>query len=117
MHYVQHSGFSGHDASQFRGALLSGLRLLGIGFGATNCVYPVAISKSFGPKYGGSIYGTGMWAYMIFATLLMPQVNSAIVAATGSWNLVFAIAIILNLISLASMLLIPKVDRAPLKKP
>ena len=91
--------------------------LLGIGFGATNCVYPVAISKSFGPKYGGSIYGTGMWAYMIFATLLMPQVNSAIVAATGSWNLVFAIAIILNLISLASMLLIPKVDRAPLKKP
>lgn len=54
---------------------------------------------------------------MIFATLLMPQVNSAIVAATGSWNLVFAIAIILNLISLASMLLIPKVDRAPLKKP
>ena len=89
--------------------------LLGIGFGATNCVYPVAISKSFGPKYGGSIYGTGMWGYMIFATLLMPQVNAAIVEATGSWNLVFAIAIILNLVSLLSMLLIPKVDRAPLQ--
>ena len=89
--------------------------LLGIGFGSTNCVYPVAISKSFGPKYGGSIYGTGMWGYMIFATLLMPRVNAAIVEATGSWNLVFAIAIILNLVSLFSMLLIPKVERAPLK--
>lgn len=89
--------------------------LLGIGFGATNCVYPVAISKSFGPKYSGSIYGTGMWGYMIFATLLMPRINMAIVEATGSWNLVFAIAIILNLVSLVSMLLIPKVERAPLK--
>ena len=89
--------------------------LLGIGFGSTNCVYPVAISKSFGPKYGGSIYGTGMWGYMIFATLLMPRVNAAIVEATGSWNLVFTIAIILNLVSLFSMLLIPKVERAPLK--
>lgn len=89
--------------------------LLGVGFGATNCVYPVAISKSFGPKYAGSIYGTGMWAYMIFATLLMPRANAAIVAKTGSWNLVFVIAIILNLVSLASMLLIPKVGRKPLK--
>ena len=78
-------------------------------------MYPVAISKSFGPKYGGSIYGTGMWGYMIFATLLMPRVNAAIVEATGSWNLVFTIAIILNLVSLFSMLLIPKVERAPLK--
>lgn len=88
--------------------------LLGIGFGATNCVYPVAISKSFGQKYAGSIYGSGMWAYMIFATLLMPRVNAAIVSATGSWNIVFVIAIVLNLVSLASMLLIPKVDRKPL---
>lgn len=88
--------------------------LLGIGFGSTNCVYPVAISKSFGPKYGGGIYGSGMWGYMVFATLLMPRVNAAIVAATGSWNIVFGIAIALNLVSLASMLTVPKVERARL---
>ena len=85
--------------------------LLGVGFGATNVVYPVAISKSFGPLYGGSIYGTGMWGYMLFATLLMPRVNTAIVNATGSWNIVFVIAIVLNIVSLISMLTNPKVDR------
>lgn len=90
--------------------------LLGIGFGATNCVYPVAIAKSFGPKYGGGIYGTGMWGYMVFATLLMPRVNAAIVASTGSWNIVFGIAIALNLVSLASMLTVPKVERARLSR-
>lgn len=89
--------------------------LLGVGFGATNCVYPVAISKSFGPIYAGGIYGSGMWAYMLFATLLMPRVNAAIVASTGSWTIVFVIAIVLNLVSMTSMLSVPKVERAPLK--
>ena len=88
--------------------------LLGIGFGSTNCVYPVAISKSFGPKYGGGIYGTGMWAYMVVATLLMPRVNTAIVNATGSWNMAFVVAIIFNIVSLISMLTVPKVNRAKL---
>lgn len=90
--------------------------LLGIGFGATNCVYPVAFTKSYGPMYSGSLYGSGMWGYMVFATLLMPRVNAAIVNATGSWNIVFIIAIVLNVLSVISMLTIPKVERKPLKK-
>lgn len=44
--------------------------LLGVGLRRHQLRLSRGISKSFGPKYAGSIYGTGRWAYMIFATLL-----------------------------------------------
>lgn len=88
--------------------------LLGIGFGATNCVYPVAITKSFGPQYAGNLYGTGMVAYMLIGTLLIPRINAAVVGATGSWTIVLTYAIILNVLSLISMFMVPAVKRRTL---
>jgi len=88
--------------------------LLGIGFGSTNCVYPVAITKSFGTKYAGSLYGTGMLAYMVYGTLVTPAIVAALVASSGNYTSSFVYAIVLNIISVISMLLVPKVQRKPL---
>lgn len=88
--------------------------LLGVGFGSTNCVYPVAITKSFGPKYAGNLYGTGMLSYMIYGTLVTPAIVAALVASSGNYTTSFLYAIVLNVISVASMLLLPKVQRKPI---
>ena len=70
--------------------------LLGVGFGATNCVYPVAITKSFGPKYAGNLYGTGMLAYMVYGTLITPAIVSTLVANSGNYSTSFIYAIVLK---------------------
>lgn len=88
-----------------------GYILLGVGFGATNSVYPVAINKSYGPMYAGNIYGIMMMGYMIICTQITPRVSSALVAKTGGYTASFTYAIILTCLAVISMYLIPKVKR------
>ena len=63
-----------------------GYALLGLGFGATNSVYPVTINKSYGPVYAGGIYGVALFGYMIFCTLITPRISAALVASTGGYT-------------------------------
>ena len=87
---------------------------LGLGFGATNSVYPVAINKSYGPTYAGSIYGITLFGYMLYCTLVTPRISAALVASTGSYAASFIYAIVLTCIAVLSMYLIPKVARKSL---
>lgn len=91
-----------------------GNALLGLGFGATNSVYPVTINKSYGPVYAGGIYGVALFGYMIFCTLITPRISAALVASTGGYTASFIYGIVLSCVAVASMYLIPKVDRKPL---
>lgn len=88
--------------------------LLGLGFGATNSVYPVVINKSYGPIYAGGIYGVGLFGYMIYCTLITPRVSAGLVASTGGYTASFVYGIALTCIAVLSMYLIPKVDRKPM---
>jgi OFA family oxalate/formate antiporter-like MFS transporter len=88
-----------------------GYIFLGLGFGATNSVYPVAINESYGPVYAGGIYGVALFGYMIFCTQITPRIHSALVASTGSYTASFIYGIILTCIAVLSMSLIPKVNR------
>ena len=92
----------------------AGYILLGLGFGATNSVYPVVINKSYGPVYAGGIYGVALFGYMIFCTLITPQISTALVSATGGYVASFIYAIALTCVAVASMYLVPKVARKPL---
>lgn len=67
--------------------------LLGLGFGTTNSVHPVAISQTFGTQYSGSIFGWCMLGYMAICTFLSPKISNALVAATGSYTLSMIYAI------------------------
>lgn len=87
---------------------------LGLGFGATNSVYPVTINKSYGPVYAGGIYGVALFGYMIFCTLITPRISAALVASTGGYTASFIYGIVLSCVAVVSMYLIPKVDRKPL---
>ena len=89
-------------------------QVLGLGFGATNSVYPVTINKSYGPVYAGGIYGVALFGYMIFCTLITPRISAALVASTGGYTASFIYGIVLSCVAVASMYLIPKVDRKPL---
>lgn len=91
-----------------------GYALLGLGFGATNSVYPVTINQSYGPVYAGGIYGIALFGYMIFCTLITPRVSTALVSATGSYTVSFIYGIVLTCIAVLSMYLIPKVHRRTL---
>lgn len=91
-----------------------GYALLGLGFGATNSVYPVTINKSYGPVYAGGIYGVALFGYMIFCTLITPRISAALVASTGGYTASFIYGIVLTCVAVASMYLIPKVNRKPL---
>jgi len=88
--------------------------LLGLGFGATNSVYPVLINKSYGPVYAGGIYGVGLFGYMIYCTLITPRVSTALVGATGGYTASFVYGIALTCIAVVSMYLVPKVHRRTL---
>lgn len=87
---------------------------IGLGFGATNSVYPVAINKSYGPTYAGSIYGITLFGYMLYCTLVTPRISAALVASAGSYVASFIYAIVLTCIAVLSMYLIPKVARKSL---
>lgn len=91
-----------------------GYALLGLGFGATNSVYPVTINKSYGPVYAGGIYGVALFGYMIFCTQITPRISSALVSSTGGYNASFIYGIALTCIAVLSMYLVPKVLRKPL---
>ncbi len=91
-----------------------GYILLGLGFGATNSVYPVTINKSYGPVYAGGIYGVALFGYMIFCTLITPRISAALVASTGGYTASFVYGIALTCIAVISMYLVPKVARKPL---
>jgi MFS transporter, OFA family, oxalate/formate antiporter len=84
---------------------------LGIGFGATNSVYPVAINKSYGPVYAGGIYGISLFGYMLYCTLITPRISTALVSATGDYTASFIYAGALTCIAVLSMYLIPGVER------
>lgn len=88
-----------------------GYTFLGLGFGATNSVYPVAINKSYGPVYAGGIYGIALFGYMIYCTQVTPRIHSALVASTGTYTASFIYGIILTCLAVLSMFLIPKVKR------
>lgn len=91
-----------------------GYALLGLGFGATNSVYPVTINQSYGPVYAGGIYGVALFGYMIFCTLITPRVSTALVSATGGYTASFIYGIVLTCVAVLSMYLIPKVHRRTL---
>lgn len=91
-----------------------GYALLGLGFGATNSVYPVTINKSYGPVYAGGIYGVALFGYMIFCTLITPRVSAALVSSTGGYTASFIYGIALTCIAVISMYLVPKVLRKPI---
>lgn len=88
-----------------------GYALLGVGFGATNSVYPVTINKSYGPMYAGNIYGVMMIGYMILCTQMTPRISAALVASTGGYTASFTYAIAMTCIAVVSMALVPKVAR------
>ena len=44
--------------------------LLGAGFGATNSVYPVMATTSFGPVYAGNIYGFALLGYLLMTQVI-----------------------------------------------
>lgn len=80
-----------------------GYALLGLGFGATNSVYPVTINKSYGPVYAGGIYGVALFGYMIFCTLITPRISAALVASTGGYTASFIYGIVLSCVAVVSI--------------
>lgn len=87
--------------------------LLGAGFGATNSVYPVSISTTFGPMHAGALYGYLLLGYMV-CTQVFPRAASAIIASTGSYTIPIVGTMILTTIGFISMELLPKLNRKPL---
>jgi len=87
--------------------------LLGAGFGATNSVYPVSISTTFGPMHAGALYGYLLLGYMV-CTQLFPRVASSIITATGSYTIPIIGTMILTTIGFISMMLLPKLNRKPI---
>jgi hypothetical protein len=55
-----------------------------------------------------------LFGYMIFCTLITPRISAALVASTGGYTASFIYGIVLSCVAVASMYLIPKVDRKPL---
>ena len=88
---------------------------LGAGFGATNSVYPVMTSTSFGPVYAGNIYGFALLGYMVM-TQVIPRVTAASIASTGGYGVAFTMAFVLCTLGLVCGQLIPKLDRKPLEE-
>ena len=87
---------------------------LGAGFGATNTVYPVMSTTSFGPVYAGNIYGFALLGYMVM-TQVIPRVAAASIDGTGSYAIAFVMAFVLCTLGLVCGALIPKLDRPLLK--
>lgn len=87
--------------------------LLGAGFGATNSVYPVSISTTFGPMHAGALYGYLLLGYMV-CTQLFPRAASAIIASTGSYVVPIIGTMVLSSIGFISMALLPKLNRKPI---
>ena len=88
---------------------------LGAGFGATNSVYPVMSTTSFGPVYAGNIYGFALLGYMAM-TQIIPRVTAASISSTGGYTVAFTLAFVLCTLGCVCGQLIPKLDRPLLKK-
>ncbi|WP_312811597.1 MFS transporter [Sedimentibacter sp.] len=91
-------------------SILTAYILIGAGFGATNSVYPVTLTKSFGPMYTGAIYGFALLGYMV-STQVIPRISNLLIASTGGYQASFTVALVLCTIAVASMILVPKLDR------
>lgn len=87
---------------------------LGAGFGATNTVYPVMSTTSFGPVYAGNIYGFALLGYMVM-TQVIPRVAAASIDGTGSHAIAFVMAFVLCTLGVICGALIPKLNRPLLK--
>lgn len=87
---------------------------LGAGFGATNTVYPVMSTTSFGPVYAGNIYGFALLGYMVM-TQVIPRVAAASIDGTGSYAIAFVMAFVLCTVGVICGALIPKLNRPLLK--
>lgn len=87
---------------------------LGAGFGATNSVYPVMSTTSFGPIYAGNIYGFALLGYMVM-TQVIPRVTAATIDSTGGYTVAFILAFALCTLGVICGVLIPKLDRPLLK--
>lgn len=96
------------------GAILIAYICLGAGFGATNSVYPVMATTSFGPVYAGNIYGFALLGYMAM-TQIIPRVTAASVASTGSYTIAFVMAFVLCTLGVICGSLIPKLERKRLE--
>lgn len=83
---------------------------LGAGFGATNSVYPVMSTTSFGPVYAGNIYGFALLGYMVM-TQVIPRVTAASIEHAGSYTVAFIMAFVLCTLGMICGQLIPKLDR------
>lgn len=90
--------------------------LLGLGFGTTNSVHPVAISTTFGTQYSGSIFGWCMLGYMGIATFLSPNLSNLMVKATGSYTLSMIYAICACIVAVILYCTIKPVPRKPLSE-
>lgn len=88
---------------------------LGAGFGATNSVYPVMSTTSFGPVYAGNIYGFALLGYVVM-TQVMPRIAGASINSTGSYTVAFIMAFVICSIGCVCGQLIPKLERPLLKE-
>lgn len=96
-------------------AILIAYICLGAGFGATNSVYPVMSTTSFGPVYAGNIYGFALLGYMLM-TQIIPRVTAATIESTGGYTVAFTLAFVLCSLGMICGQLIPKLERARLKE-
>lgn len=97
------------------GIFLVAYFLLGAGFGATNTVYPVMSTTSFGPIYAGNIYGVALLLYLV-CTQVIPRIASAsIEKSNGSYATAFTMAFVLCTIGMICGVLIPKLERKRLR--
>ena len=88
---------------------------LGAGFGATNSVYPVMSTTSFGPVYAGNIYGFALLGYMLM-TQVIPRITAATIESTGGYTVAFIMAFVLCTLGVICGVLIPKLERPRLKE-
>ena len=88
---------------------------LGAGFGATNSVYPVMSTTSFGPVYAGNIYGFALLGYMLM-TQVIPSITAATIESTGGYTVAFIMAFVLCTLGVICGVLIPKLERPRLKE-
>ena len=88
---------------------------LGAGFGATNSVYPVMSTTSFGPVYAGNVYGFALLGYLA-GTQIIPRISAATIATSGTYTIAFVLAFILCTLGLGCGWLIPKLERKRLSE-
>ena len=88
---------------------------LGAGYGATNSVYPVMSTTSFGPVYAGNIYGFALLGYMLM-TQVIPRITAATIESTGGYTVAFIMAFVLCTLGVICGVLIPKLERPRLKE-